>query len=179
MLVAFDADVLSMVLNPSIDPPIDPATCQPTERTKGRLEYLLADLEKSKARIIIPSPALSEFLVIAEESGPDYLSDIDRRARFSVEPFDTLAAIEAAVSTRDAIARGNKKSGTTGVWQAVKTDRQIVAIAKVLGVERIYSNDSDMQNIASDSGIEVISVWQLPLPPGEQSTLFSDHENAE
>lgn len=65
------------------------------------------------------------------------------------------------------------------MWQAVKTDRQIVAIAKVLGVARIYSNDSDMQNIASESGIEVIAVWQLPPPPGEQATLFTDHEDAE
>ena len=179
MLIAFDADVLSMILKPSIEPPIDPVTCQPTERTKERLEYLLAELEKAKARIIIPSPALSEFLVIAEESGPDYLSVIDRKAMFSIEPFDTRAAIEAAASTRDAIARGNKKSGTTGVWQAVKTDRQIVAIAKVLGVTRIYSNDRDMQNIASESGIEVIAVWQLPPPPAEQTTLFSDHEDSE
>ena len=179
MLVAFDADVLSMVLNPSIDPPIDPSTGQPTERTKERLEYLLAELENDKARIIIPSPALSEFLVIADDSGPDYLSAIDRQAMFSVEPFDTRAAIEAAASTRAAIASGNKRSGTTGVWQAVKTDRQIVAIAKVLGVAHIYSNDSDMQNIASGSGIEVIAVWQLPPPPGEQAPLFSGHEDTE
>ena len=178
MLVAFDADVLSMVLNPSIDPPIDPTTGQPTEKVRERLEYLLAELEKDKTRVIIPTPALSEFLVIAEESGPDYLSAIDRQAMFSVEPFDTRAAIEAAASTRAAIAKGNKKSGTTGVWQAVKADRQIVAIAKVLGVARIYSDDSDMQNIASESGIEVIAVWQLPPPPNEQATLF-DHEDAE
>ena len=144
----------------------------------GLLEYLLAELEKAKARVVIPSPALSEFLVIAEESGPDYLSAIDRQAIFSVEPFDTRAAIEAAASTRVAIARGNKKSGTTGVWQAVKTDRQIVAIAKVLGVSRIYSDDSDMQNIASESGIEAIAVWQLPPPPNEQATLFN-HEDAD
>ena len=176
MLVAFDADVLSLVLNPSLEPPVDPATGTQIERTKERLEYLIAECEREKTRIIVPSPALSEFLVIAEESGPDYLSEIDRQSMFSIEPFDTRAAIEAAALTRSAIAKGNKKSGATGVWQAVKTDRQIVAIAKVLGITRIYSNDSDMHNIASDSGIEVIAVWQLPLPPSEQPTLFHDNE---
>src|SRR5262245_16198768 len=111
MLVAIDSDMLSLLLNPEIVPPINPATGQPTERATERLEYLVAELEKSKTRIIIPSPALAELLVIAEESGPDYLTEIDRNSIFSVESFDARAAIEAAATTRKARARGNKKSG--------------------------------------------------------------------
>ena len=111
-------------------------------------------------------------MIIAEESGPDYLSAIDKKSVFSIEPFDARAAVEAASSTRKALAQGNKKSGASGAWQAVKTDRQIVAIAKTRGVTRIYSNDIDIVNIAADSNIEVIQVWQLPTPPEEQPTLF-------
>ena len=86
--------------------------------------------------------------MIADESGSDYLVEIDKKSTFSIEPFDARAAVEAAASTRKALAKGNKKSGSTRTWQAVKTDRQIVAIAKTRGVTRIYSNDTDIANIA-------------------------------
>ena len=171
MLVAFDSDLLSLLLNPAIIPPVDPATGQPTDRSGERLEYLVSELEKSKTRIIIPAPALAELLVIADESGPDYLTEIDRNSIFSVEAFDARAAIEAAAATRKALARGNKKSGATGVWQAVKTDRQIVAVAKTRGATCIYSNDGDIANIAADSGVDVIMIWQLPVPPETQTPL--------
>ena len=174
MPVAFDADVLSLVLNPSLEPPIDPNTMQPVLNATGRLEYLIADLEKTRMRVIIPAPALSEFLVIADDSGPDYLTEIDKKSSFSIESFDARAAVEAAASTRKALAKGNKKSGATGTWQAVKTDRQIVAIAKTRGVTRIYSNDSDIANIAAESNIEVVALWQLPLPPESQPGLFAE-----
>ena len=114
MLVAFDADVLSLVLNPSLDPPIDPNTGHLVIKCAERLEYLIADLEKTRTRVIIPAPALSEFLVIADESGPDYLAEIDKKSTFSIEPFDARAAVEAAASTRKALAKGNKKSGAMG-----------------------------------------------------------------
>ena len=176
MIVAFDSDVLSLVLNPELEPPMDPATGKPVIRAAERLECLIAELEKSKARIIIPAPALSEFLVIAGPSGPDYLAAIDKKALFSVEPFDTIAAVEAAATTSSAIAKGDKKSGAAGKWQCVKTDRQIVAIAKTRGATRIYSNDGDMVNIAAGA-IEVVSLWHLSLPPEEEPDLF-DQEPA-
>jgi len=101
---------------------------------------------------------------------------LDRQAVFAIEPFDAKAAVEAAASTRSALARGNKKSGATGRWQCVKTDRQIVAIAKTLGVSRIYSNDADMRKIAADTKIEVVHVRQLALPPNPDPELPFDVE---
>ena len=171
-IVAFDADILSLILNPSLDPPTDPTTGQPVVRAGERLENLVADLEKTKTRVIIPAPALGEFLVITDESGPDYLTEIDRKSVFSIEPFDARSAVEAAASTRRAIAKGDKKSGATGNWQCIKTDRQIVAIAKTRGATRIYSNDGDIANIAAESNIETVALWQLPLPPEQQQKLF-------
>ena len=70
MLVIFDADFLTLLLNPDAVPPIDPATGQPVERASQRIERLVAGLDKSKSKIVIPTPALSEFLVISDESGP-------------------------------------------------------------------------------------------------------------
>lgn len=143
MLVAFDADVLSLLLHPSAAPPNDPVTGVPVERALERLEYLVAELERQKARVVIATPALSEFLVIADEAGPDYLSKIDADAVFKIEPFDAKAAVEAAALTRAALHEGDKKSGASGTWQAVKADRQIVAIAKTVGVSRLEGLDAD------------------------------------
>ena len=154
--VAFDADILCLLLHPSTRPPIDPATLNIVERAADRLT---------------PAPALAEFLVVADVQGPACLTAIDRKAVFRVEPFDTVAAVEAAASTRAALARGDKRSGATGRWQCVKTDRQIVAVAKQHGVTEIYSNDTDMVQIARASGIRVVAVWDLPVPPPDDQGL--------
>lgn len=48
-VVAFDADILSLILNPSLVPPNDPSTGHPVVKTTERLdEYLIADLEKNE-----------------------------------------------------------------------------------------------------------------------------------
>lgn len=172
MIVAFDADILCLLLYPSIAPPIDPGTGEPVERARARLQHLVAELEATRARIVLPAPALAEFLVVAGDRGPDYIRVIDRQAVFRIEPFDTAAAIEAAASTRMARSRGDKKSGATGPWQCVKVDRQIVAVARQRGVTAIYSNDSDMRKVAS--GLKVVSVWELPVPQDEPTLPFGD-----
>lgn len=74
MIVAFDADILCLLLlYPSIAPPIDPGTGRPVERARARLQHLVAELEANRARIVLPAPALAEFLVVAGDSGPDYI----------------------------------------------------------------------------------------------------------
>jgi hypothetical protein len=55
---------------------------------------------------------------------------------FYVVPFDTLAAIELAVMTRNALAAGDKRAGSKESWAKVKFDRQIAAIARVTRRER-------------------------------------------
>lgn len=113
MIVAFDADVLSLTLNPALDATTDPTSGKPVLKVAERLEYLIAELEKTKTRVIIPAPALSELLVIADESGPDYLAEIDKQAMFSVESFDARAAVEAA-ATRKAHRLGINPGGEVG-----------------------------------------------------------------
>ena len=56
MIVAFDADILCLLLYPSIAPPIDPGTGRPVERALARLQHLVAELEASRARIVLPAP---------------------------------------------------------------------------------------------------------------------------
>ena len=62
MPVAFDADVLSLMLNPAIDPPTDPNTGQPVTKVAERLELLVADLQRAKTRVILPAPAVSDLV---------------------------------------------------------------------------------------------------------------------
>ena len=54
----------------------------------------------------------------------------------------------------------------------MKFDRQIVAIAKVEGAERIYSNDGDIARYAKAEGLEVIRLQDLPDPPEKTPDLF-------
>jgi hypothetical protein len=57
-------------------------------------------------------------------------------------------------------------------WSKVKFDRQIVAIARVEGAERIYSNDDDIKRLGASDGIEVITLDDLELPPATTPDLF-------
>ena len=162
MVVAFDADILILLLHESIPPPSDPETKQPVQHVHERLDQLIADLEERGARVIVPAPALAEMLVLAEYDGSELVKVIEKQAVFQIEPFRANDAVEAAASTRAALEKGDKKSGAKRPWQCVKTDRQIIAVAKRCRAQPIYSNDADMRKLAGD--IAVVSVWELPVP---------------
>ena len=172
MVVAFDADVLILLLQPSIDPPTDPSTQRPVEYVSERLAQLVADLTERDAGVIVPAPALAEVLVVPGADALELLKVIDKQAVFRIEPFRAADAVEAAASTREALDRGDKKSGADAPWPCVKTDRQIVAVAKRCGAETIYSNDAGMRRFAGD--ILVVSVWELPVPTDALKLPFGD-----
>ena len=162
MVVAFDADILILLLHESIPPPSDPKTQQPVQHVHERLDKLIDDLENRGARVIVPAPALAEMLVLTEKNGSELVKVIEKQAVFQIEPFRAADAVEAAASTRAALEKGDKKSGAKRPWQCVKTDRQIIAVAKRCGAQTIYSNDADMRKLAGD--LAVVSVWELPVP---------------
>jgi len=169
MVVAFDNNVLCLLLHPEADIPNDPATNKPIERAQERMELLMAHLARQDARVVIPSPVLSEFLTYAST---EYLDEISTNKNFSVGSFDQRAAIEAAVALRRAMKSGHgKKLGLIGNWQKIKVDRQIVAIAKVERVQILYTTDRDILALAADSGLEAVHVADLPLPPSKTPLL--------
>ena len=136
-----------------------------------RIENLVRTLEEEKAKIIIPTPALSELLVVAGPEGAKYLTEINGRSCFKVSDFDQRAAVEAAIQIRSALKQGDKRQGVSATWAKVKFDRQIVAIAKVEGVQKIYSDDEDVEKHGKALGIEVMGVDSLPLPRPSNSNL--------
>lgn len=137
---------------------------EPSEKYCDRINYCFEQLEKEKTKIIIPTPALSEFLVRAGQAGQEYLKMIRSKSVFRIVPFKANAAVEVAQMDRKAIEQGDKKSGSKEPWQRIKIDRQIIAIAKVSDAEAIYSNDKDLRKFAEQIGLKAIAPEDLPLP---------------
>jgi predicted nucleic acid-binding protein len=164
-MVVFDATTLLYLLDPEAKAPTDSETGEPVSRVKDQIRYLVGELEKRKETIIVPTPALSELLVRADEAGPAYLEILNRHAAFKIVDFDQRAAVEVAAATREALAAGDKRGGSDSPWAKIKFDRQIIAIARVEGASTIYSDDGDIVRFAKDFGIAVIRVCDLRIPP--------------
>lgn len=114
----------------------------------------------------MPTPALSELLVKAGDAGPEYLNIVARSKFFRVAEFGERAAVELAALHREAEAVGGKRGATPQAdWAKVKFDRQIVAIARVVGAKVIYTNDGQLAKHAKAAGIVALGVDDLPAPP--------------
>lgn len=173
-MVGIDNTFLSLMLYPKARPPQDPSTKKPVERMDDRIEKLLEDLDSESERIIVPTPVLSEFLILVGKDAPAYLEKLSGMKNILIKPFDELAAIElAAVEVEDRL-RGSKRGSSASPWAKLRFDRQIVAIAKTSGATRIYSDDEDVVKFATRLGIEVIRTWQLPLPAAKQINMYDE-----
>jgi len=156
-MVVFDANFLIYFLDPKI---------KGGESNNLRIDHLVATIQKSGERIVVRTPALSELLVKAGDAGPRYLEIIARSKFFRVAEFGERAAVEVATLTREAIAQGDKRGATLEAdWAKVKFDRQIVAIARVVGAKAIYTNDGQLAKHAEAVGIMAIGLDDLPEPP--------------
>ena len=172
-MIAIDNTMLSLLLHPKARPPQDPNTGQVVDRLEDRLEVLLQDWEEDNETVLIPTPVLSEFLILADKDGPSYLSEIDANPHFVIAAFDQRAAVELAVmnlSIRKSQTK-SRRGNAEGTWAKIKFDRQIVAIAKTNGATIIYSDDSDVEKFAKQQMISVVKTWELPLPPAKQIHL--------
>lgn len=162
MILVVDSSALALIINPDADPPDDPATGSPLTRVRDRVDLLLSGME-ARDTIIVPAPVLAEILVKAGDGAPDVLNGLQGLAKIRIVPFDERAAVETAIMTREALAIGDKRGGSTESWQKVKYDRQIVAIARVHGASRIYADDRGLVGFAKLLGMDVVSSWDLPL----------------
>ncbi len=163
-MVVFDTSTLVLALDPKARPPTDPATNKPVEKCKERVEHLLANLNKSKTPILIPTPVLAEFLVKAGRNKQEYLDKFLGSRNFEVGVFDVRAAIELALLL-DPDLQGNKKLDDKTTKAKIKFDRQILAIAKARGADRIYTDDEKLAKCAQSNGIAAVMTWEIPLPP--------------
>ena len=74
---AIDSDILSLLINPSATVPKDPATGEPVTRAAERVNHLIDTLETDRTKLLIASPVLSEILILAEESGVNFLDEFE------------------------------------------------------------------------------------------------------
>ena len=155
-MVVFDATILLPILWAGVPVPNNPHTGELVERYRDRIDHLVAHLERSRAKIIIPTPALSEILVRAGAAAPDYLAQINSQSVFRIVAFDERAAVEVAAMTKSAIDSGDKRDGVDGTWNKIKYDRQIVAIAKIEGATALYSDDFGVRSFGNGVGLTVI-----------------------
>jgi hypothetical protein len=164
-MVLLDATAFSFLVNPDAKTPNHPTTGRPVSDAGKRFQFLKAQIEKSGNTILIPTPALSEVLVSIGDAAPAVIELLNHSARFRIADFDQRAAVELAAMTREALRAGDKKAGSPEPWQKVKLDRQIIAIARVNQVERIYSDDGGIKRFAELIGLQVVQTWEMPLPP--------------
>ena len=164
-MVVFDSTILLPMLWPGVPAPTHPDTGRAVEQFRERIDFLVAHLEKTKSKIIIPTPALSEILVRAGRAGPDYLARINSESVCRMVAFDERAAVEVAAMTKAALDSGDKRGGVDGPWSKIKYDRQIIAIAKVEGASVLYSDDPGVHTFGTNAGLTIIRSWELPLPP--------------
>lgn len=163
-MVVFDATIMLLLFSPKSGNPTD-SNGKPIAYAQERVDGLVAQLAKAKTKIVVPTPALSEALVRAGgDAGAAYVAKLRKSAHFVIEPFDDRAALEVAHMTRVAKDNGNKKDGSDATWAKVKYDRQIVAIAKVVGATALYSDDKNLRAFAFKQGMRVISIAELPVP---------------
>ena len=164
-MVVFDATMMMLLIYPDSGVPLDYNTGLPVTSVSERIAYFIEKHEKTKAKIGIPTPALSEILVRAGAAAVQIVEKIKEFSVFEILPFDELSAIEVALMTRNAIESGAKKSGSDAIWSKVKYDRQIIATARVRQATAIYSDDKNLRNTAASIGMTVISLCELPVPP--------------
>lgn len=152
-VVTIDANVLTSCVGRST-----------SSDNRRRLTHFLQRVEKARARLVIPTPALAEYLVYADQASLDSIEILERKSFIFIAPFDRAAAYECGQLNAAAIGRGDKRDGRKDAWQKIKVDRQIVAIGKANGTQAFISDDDDVHAIAKRIGIRTMNVRDLELP---------------
>jgi hypothetical protein len=165
--VAFDASVLVFVFNPKTPASID--------RAADRVNGLIESLSRKKAKVIIPTPALTE-VMMGGRSIAEYLECLRPFACFQVRAFDERAAVELAARLGDHRRRNRRRFRNVPAWNKIKFDRQIVAIAKSQGAGAVYSDDEHVRTFAVECGMEAYRLADIPIPP-KQETLGFEKED--
>ncbi len=150
MAVVFDASVL-----------VDLFSKKLAGDRRARLDNLVETLSKQRTKVLIPTPALAEFLVRAGPAREGFLQALSRSSTFSVVPFDQKAAVECALLLSEAWSRNQQTKVTHTKF---KFDWQIVAIAASRNATAIYSDDLDISRAAARVDIRVCTTDSLPIP---------------
>jgi len=156
-MVLFDTTVFSLYLDPSAKSPVN--------RAADRVTKLIHDVASRRDVIVIPTPVLSEVLAVSDHDKIQSILDrLDRVACFRFADFGRRAAVENAMIEKLSKTKLKHAKASLGNRQKLKVDRQIVAIAKVEGVNLIYSDDRDVQQIGMMFDVQVKGLADVDSP---------------
>lgn len=159
---AFDSTYLIDLFNPKI-----------AGNKRAALDHLVHGLSKSRTRILIPSPCLTELLVRAGKAQDEYVQKLGSSSTFEVIPFDRRAATECALLLADA---WDSKSQRDIARTKFKYDWMIVACAASRGVKVIYSDDDDIARCAAQVSIRTIAQKELSVPSDARQLRLPESE---
>lgn len=135
-----------------------------------KLSWLLKSIVSKRGKIIIPTPALSEYLVNAGAASEPILNALLKNRNVVIAGFDEKAAYTCAELHRVARLTGGHKRAplpVTADWQKIKVDWQIVAIGKVNGCSQVVTNDGDVLTLAGAAGLPTQRIDEIELPASE------------
>jgi len=173
-LVAFDNTILSVLLFPDADLR-EGAAAVSVDRARERVDGLVQELAQTGEQILLPTPALAEVLATSGCDIDEVLGTLRASVYIRIGDFDLRAAVEMAIRLRNAAAKGDIREGLTITKNAMKFDRQIVAIALTRGARVLYSDDVGVRKFAEDCGLTVKRTSDLPIPAVQQE-LFEGKE---
>lgn len=168
-MVVFDTSILAIALDATAAVPIDPLTGSPLVHARKRIDHLLKTLSESRAKILLPTPVVAEYIA---GGGPDKekrLEMLTGSRSFKIVSFDLRAAVECGL-IQDSDA--GRKLSDHETKAKVKYDRQIIAIALAQGAGALYTGDKTLATRATAAGISAILTWDLPMPPEPPQMLF-------
>ena len=171
-MVAFDNTILSLLVFPDADLR-QGSSGQKVEYARERVLGLVHEIEDAREQVAVPAPALSELLVTDGVDVQDVLTTLRGSSFVRIESFDERAAVELAMRLRDARKAGDQREGLPITKNAMKFDRQIVAIALVCGARVLYSDDDGVAKFAAACGLAVKRVTDLPVPASQQALPFA------
>lgn len=138
---------------------------------RAALDHLIEGLSKARVRVLIPTPTLTELLVKAGKARDEYVRQLGTGTAFDITPFDRRAATECALLLEKAWDSKLHKGVTRTKF---KFDWMIVACAASRGVNRIYSDDTDIRRYAADAGIQTIGQSELIAPSSSRQLKLED-----
>jgi predicted nucleic acid-binding protein len=177
MAVAIDACILSQFLFEHCGELIDFNTGKAIKHARERIDGLIQKVERERDYVVIPTPALSEALVVVAPDVQKYLEILHSQACFKIVGFGERAAVEVALRAKAALGAHDKKEAVKSAWNKVKYDRQIVAIAKCENVSAIYSADRDIHSHAKLWGMSVFNACDLTVPVHQPKLAFAPSQS--
>ena len=172
MISVFDTGFLHVLFDPNARVPVHRETGKPAvDRGRERIDHLVEVMSHRRDKIVIPAPALAEFLLLASEKRNEYLTLLRRKAVFEIAGFDDPEAVELVEYCLRISPNKKLKARSPETWAKLNFDRQIIAIALTRRADVIYSLDKSLSRIAGSVGLKCLGLEDLPLPPPLQMPL--------